>query len=90
MSDQQAVKVRTELISVSNKTGLVEFGRSLVKEFGINIISTGGTLKTLKEAKVNAIEISEFTDFPEFHQILRKSRKSLAAPAGRGQPAQAL
>jgi len=65
MSDQQAVKVRTALISVSNKTGLVEFGRSLVKEFGINIISTGGTLKTLKEAKVNAIEISEFTDFPE-------------------------
>ena len=65
MSDQQAVKIRTALISVSNKTGLVEFCRSLVEEFGIKIISTGGTLKALKEAKVNAIEISEFTNFPE-------------------------
>ena len=65
MSDQQAVKIRTALISVSNKTGLVEFCHSLVEEFKIKIISTGGTLKTLKEAKVNAIEISEFTDFPE-------------------------
>ena len=65
MSDQQAVKIRTALVSVSNKTGLVEFCRSLVEEFEIKIISTGGTLKALKEAKVNAIEISEFTDFPE-------------------------
>ena len=65
MSDQPTVKVRTALISVSNKNGLVEFTRSLIKEFGIKIISTGGTLKTLKEAKINAIEISEFTNFPE-------------------------
>ena len=65
MSDQQAVKIRTALISVSNKTGLVEFCRVLVEEFGIKIISTGGTLEALKEAKVNAIEISEFTGFPE-------------------------
>ena len=65
MSDQQAVKVRTALISVSNKKGLVEFARALIKEFGVKIISTGGTLKTLKEAKIKAIEISEFTNFPE-------------------------
>jgi len=65
MSAQQAVNIRTALVSVSNKTGLVEFCRSLVEEFEIKIISTGGTLKALKEAKVNAIEISEFTDFPE-------------------------
>ena len=65
MSDQPTVKVRTALISVSNKNGLVDFTRSLIKEFGIKIISTGGTLKTLKEAKINAIEISEFTNFPE-------------------------
>ena len=65
MSDQPTVKVRTALISVSNKNGLVEFTRTLIKEFGIKIISTGGTLKTLKEAKINAIEISEFTNFPE-------------------------
>ena len=65
MSDQPTVKVRTALISVSNKNGLVDFTRSLIKEFGIKIISTGGTLKTLKEAKINAIEISDFTNFPE-------------------------
>ena len=65
MSDQPTVKVRTALISVSNKNGLVEFTRTLIKEFGIKIISTGGTLKTLKEAKINAIEISDFTNFPE-------------------------
>ena len=65
MSVQQAVKIRTALVSVSNKTGLVEFCRSLVEEFGIEIISTGGTLKILREAKINAIEISEFTNFPE-------------------------
>ena len=65
MSVQQAVKIRTALVSAANKTGLVEFCHSLVEEFEIKIISTGGTLKTLKEAKVNAIEISEFTDFPE-------------------------
>ena len=65
MSVQQAVKIRTALVSVSNKTGLVEFCRSLVEEFEIKIISTGWTLKALKEAKVNAIEISEFTNFPE-------------------------
>ena len=65
MSVQQAVNIRTALISVSNKTGLVEFCRSLVDEFGIKIISTGGTLKALKEDKVNAMEISKFTDFPE-------------------------
>ena len=71
MSDQQAVKIRTALVSVSNKTGLVEFCRSLVEEFEIKIISTGGTLKALKEAKVNAIAISEFTDFPEISLLPR-------------------
>ena len=65
MSDQQEVKIRTALISVSNKIGLVDFCHSLVQEYGIKIISTGGTLKTLKGAKVKATEISKFTNFPE-------------------------
>lgn len=52
------------LISVSDKTGIVE----LAKEFnllGIEIISTGGTYKILREANIPAIEISELTGFPE-------------------------
>ncbi len=52
------------LISVSDKTGIVEFAKELEKQ-GIEIISTGGTYKKLKEEGVNAIEISELTGFPE-------------------------
>ncbi|QHQ59677.1 bifunctional phosphoribosylaminoimidazolecarboxamide formyltransferase/IMP cyclohydrolase [Anaerocolumna sedimenticola] len=52
------------LISVSDKTGIVEFAKELVL-LGIEIISTGGTYNKLKEAGVAAIEISELTGFPE-------------------------
>ncbi|WMJ86172.1 bifunctional phosphoribosylaminoimidazolecarboxamide formyltransferase/IMP cyclohydrolase [Anaerocolumna sp. MB42-C2] len=52
------------LISVSDKTGIVEFAKELVS-MGIEIISTGGTYNKLKEAGVAAIEISELTGFPE-------------------------
>ena len=57
--------IQRALISVSNKSGLVEFCRSLTKEFNVEIISTGGTLKALEEAGISAIEISQFTNFPE-------------------------
>jgi len=52
------------LISVSDKTGIVEFAKELVS-LGIEIISTGGTYSKLKESGVPAIEISELTGFPE-------------------------
>ncbi len=52
------------LISVSDKTGIVEFAKEL-EALGIEIISTGGTYKRLKESGVNAIEISDLTGFPE-------------------------
>lgn len=52
------------LISVSDKTGIVEFAKELA-ELGIEIISTGGTYQKLKEAGVKAMEISELTGFPE-------------------------
>lgn len=52
------------LISVSDKTGIVEFAKELEK-CGVEIISTGGTYKKLKEEGVNAIEISDLTGFPE-------------------------
>lgn len=52
------------LISVSDKTGIVELAREFT-DLGIEIISTGGTYNTLKRAGVNAIEISELTGFPE-------------------------
>ncbi|MDF2610111.1 MAG: phosphoribosylaminoimidazolecarboxamide formyltransferase/IMP cyclohydrolase [Lachnospiraceae bacterium] len=52
------------LISVSDKTGIVEFANELVS-LGIEIISTGGTYSKLKEAGIPAMEISELTGFPE-------------------------
>lgn len=52
------------LISVSDKTGIVEFAEELVK-LGIEIISTGGTYKKLIDKGIEAIEISKLTGFPE-------------------------
>ncbi len=52
------------LISVSDKSGIVEFAKELVN-LGIEIISTGGTYNKLREADVPAIEVSELTGFPE-------------------------
>ncbi len=52
------------LISVSDKTGIIELAREFVN-LGIEIISTGGTFGKLKEAGVPALEISELTGFPE-------------------------
>ncbi|AFZ83841.1 phosphoribosylaminoimidazolecarboxamide formyltransferase [Candidatus Kinetoplastibacterium blastocrithidii TCC012E] len=58
------MKIETALISVSNKTGIVEFAKSLISR-KIRILSTGGTAKILKDAGLDAIEVSEYTGFPE-------------------------
>ncbi|MDA3845443.1 MAG: bifunctional phosphoribosylaminoimidazolecarboxamide formyltransferase/IMP cyclohydrolase [Vallitaleaceae bacterium] len=52
------------LISVSDKTGIVEFARNL-RELDVEIISTGGTAKALEEAGIEVIGISDITGFPE-------------------------
>jgi phosphoribosylaminoimidazolecarboxamide formyltransferase/IMP cyclohydrolase len=52
------------LISVSNKTGIVEFAKAL-EELGVEIISTGGTQALLREHSVNARPVSDITHFPE-------------------------
>lgn len=56
--------IKRALISVSNKTGIVEFARQLA-EAGVKIISTGGTASLLKDKGVPVIGISEVTGFPE-------------------------
>ena len=56
--------VRRALISVSDKTGIVDFARKLASH-GVEILSTGGTFKLLTENGVNAIEVSNHTGFPE-------------------------
>lgn len=56
--------IRRALISVSDKTGLLEFAQFL-KKHKVEILSTGGTLKTIKEGGVAAKAVEEFTGFPE-------------------------
>ena len=57
-------KIRRALISVSDKTGIIDFAKELTK-FGVQIISTGGTAKSLREAGIAVTEVSEITNFPE-------------------------
>ncbi len=56
--------IRRALLSVTDKTGLVEFARTLAG-FGVELVSTGGTARTLREAGLACKDISEITDFPE-------------------------
>jgi phosphoribosylaminoimidazolecarboxamide formyltransferase / IMP cyclohydrolase len=58
------VIIKRALLSVSDKTGLVELGHALAKR-GIELVSTGGTAKTLRESGLLVKDISELTGFPE-------------------------
>lgn len=58
-------RIERALISVTDKTGIVEFAHALVENFGVEVISTGGTAKVLEEAGIPVTPIEEFTGFPE-------------------------
>src|SRR6266511_2164721 len=67
MTEQQEPslrKIRRALISVSDKTGIVDFAREL-KTFDVEIVSTGGTAKTLREAGIDVRDVSDVTGIPE-------------------------
>src|SRR6266508_633144 len=67
MTEQQEPglrKIRRALISVSDKTGIVDFAREL-KTYDVEIVSTGGTAKTLREAGIDVRDVSDVTGFPE-------------------------
>src|ERR1035437_4204969 len=59
------VSVKRALISVSDKNGIVEFAAALQKEFGVELISTGGTAKVLREAGLKVADVADLTGFPE-------------------------
>ena len=61
---QNLQKISRCLISVSDKSGIIELAKFLVDK-GVEIISTGGTFKLLQQNKIPALDISEFTGFPE-------------------------
>src|ERR1700716_1518472 len=56
--------IRRALLSVTDKTGLVDFARVLAS-FGVDLVSTGGTSRTLREAGLPVRDISDLTGFPE-------------------------
>jgi len=56
--------VRRALLSVTDKTGLAEFGKGL-REFNVHLLSTGGTAKALRDAGIDITEVSDYTGFPE-------------------------
>src|SRR5258708_16737140 len=56
--------VQRALISVFDKTGIVDFARKLAA-LRIEILSTGGTAKLLREAGISVLDVSEFTGWPE-------------------------
>ena len=56
--------IKRALISVSDKTGIIDFAREL-KQFNVEIISTGGTAKALRDAGIDVRDISDVTGFPE-------------------------
>ncbi len=57
-------KIESAIISVTDKTGIVDFAKRLSK-FEVLIISTGGTAQTLREGKISVTDISDYTGFPE-------------------------
>ncbi len=57
-------KIQRALLSVSDKTGLVDFARALANA-GVELLSTGGTAKALRDAGLAVIDVSEYTGFPE-------------------------
>jgi phosphoribosylaminoimidazolecarboxamide formyltransferase/IMP cyclohydrolase len=64
MSDTDLVPVKRALISVSDKSGIVEFAGAL-REAGIELLSTGGTYRLLKDNGLDVTEVSDYTGFPE-------------------------
>jgi phosphoribosylaminoimidazolecarboxamide formyltransferase/IMP cyclohydrolase len=60
--------IQRALLSVSDKAGLVEFAKALHQEFGIELLSTGGTAQALREAELPVIDVSEYTGAPELFE----------------------
>ena len=62
--NQNPTQIKRALISVFDKTGVIELAQSLT-ELGVEILSTGGTAKTLRDTDIPVIDVSDYTQFPE-------------------------
>ena len=63
-TDNQARAVKRALISVSDKSGIVDFARELA-QMGVELLSTGGTYALLNQNDIAVTEVSDYTGFPE-------------------------
>ena len=72
------MKIKRALLSVSDKTGIVDLGKFL-SEKGVEIISTGGTMKALRDAGVPVTYVSDVTGFPEIIDFSRSFRYAFLA-----------
>ena len=85
------VPIRTALLSVSDKSGLVEFATALSATYGVRLLSTGGTAAALRAAGLPVTDVSEHTGSPEIMDgrvktLHPKVRGARARGAGRGGP----
>ena len=62
--EEEMRKIERAIISVTDKTGIADFARSLIG-FGVQILSTGGTAEALRNNNIPVVEISDYTGFPE-------------------------
>src|SRR5258708_12006919 len=63
-ADRSVVRVRRALVSVADKTAVVELGQALVK-LEVELVSTGNSARTLRDAGLPVIEVSDYTGYPE-------------------------
>ena len=61
---EQLIKIERALISVSDKTSIVNLSKELIL-YGVEIISTGGTASLLRDSNISVVEVSDITGFPE-------------------------
>ena len=62
--NKNPININRALISVFDKTGVIEFAQALIKH-GVEILSTGGTAGALRESNLPVIDVSDYTNFPE-------------------------
>ena len=63
------MSIKRALISVSDKSGIIEFAQKLAS-LNIEILSTGGTAKLLQENNIPVIEVSDYTGYPEMLSLI--------------------
>ncbi len=68
LSALSIMAIQRALLSVSDKTGLVVFARRLVEDFGVELLSTGGTATALREAGLEVTDVSDYTGEPELFE----------------------